>query len=134
MTAVEALALEDARRRAMLRGDADALGRLLAPELRYVHSTGVCDTRESLLHKVRERAITYLALSFDDMHATVTEDTALIGARMRAEVQRLHEVRRIEATYLAVWFRRAGEWQLSAYQGTAVGAFPTGSADQPQQR
>jgi hypothetical protein len=65
MTAVEALALEEARRRALLSGDADALGRLLAPELRYVHSTGVCDTRESLLHKVRERAITYLALSFD---------------------------------------------------------------------
>lgn len=133
MTTVEALALEDTRRRAMLRGDADALGRLLAPELRYVHSTGVCDTRESLLHKVRERAITYLAISFDDMHATVTEDTALIGAQMRAEVQHLDEVRRIEATYLAVWFRRAGEWQLSAYQGTAVAASSSDPPDHPQQ-
>lgn len=133
MTAVEALALEDARRRAMLRGDADALGRLLAPELRYVHSTGVCDTRESLLHKVRQRTITYLALSFDEMHAAVTGDAALIGARMHAEVRRLQEVRRIEATYLAVWFRRAGEWQLSAYQGTAVGASSPDSRDHPQQ-
>ncbi|RRH85033.1 nuclear transport factor 2 family protein [Variovorax beijingensis] len=123
MTAVEAQALEEARRLAMLSGDADALARLLAPELRYVHSTGVCDTRESLLQKVRERAITYLALSFEDMHATATEDAVLIGAHMRAEVQRLHEFRRIETTYLAVWLRRAGKWQLSAYQGTAVGAF-----------
>lgn len=120
MTFAEALALEEERRLAMLSGDTDALARLLAPELRYVHSTGVSDTRESLLQKVRQRAITYLALSFDDMNATVTEDTVLIGARMRAEVQRLDELRRIEATYLAVWLRRAGKWQLSAYQGTAV--------------
>ena len=114
------LALEAQRRAAMLGGDVQALRQLLAPELAYVHSTGVSDTRDSLLAKLDARQIAYAQLHFERLVVTVSEaaDAALVTGEMRAQVRRDGESRGIAARYLAVWLKREGAWQLSAFQGT----------------
>jgi len=114
------LALEERRRCAMLASDGEALGALLAPDLRYVHSTGGIETRASLLAKLAVRQVAYRDLAFDHLAVTRTPDAALVSGEMRARVQLGEAMRDIATRYLAVWLRRDGAWQLAAFQGTAL--------------
>lgn len=118
----EILALEERRRAAMLAGDAQALGELLAPELRYVHSTGGVETRDSLLAQLAAGRIVYRGLAFEALAVTRTADAAIVSGEMRARVQRGDVLRDIATCYLAVWLRREGAWQLAACQGTTLPA------------
>lgn len=55
----EALAAEDARIRASLALDVDALRELLLPELIFIHSNALIDTRDSYLERLSSKELTY---------------------------------------------------------------------------
>lgn len=114
------LALEERRRAALLAGDLGALQALLAPDLRYTHSTGACDTRDSLLAKLAGGQIAYRQLAFTQQAVQCTADAGIVGGEMHAEVEREGALRTIAARTLAVWLRRAEGWRLAAFQGTAL--------------
>jgi len=113
-------ALEARRRDAMLAGDVQALGALLAPDLRYVHSTGTVDARDSLLHKLATGAIAYRQLELAPLAVTCCGHAAIVAGEMRAQVLRGGELRQVASNYLAVWRRQGTGWQLAACQGTAL--------------
>lgn len=114
------LALEERRRTAMLAGDIAALQALLAPDLRYTHSTGASDTQRSLLAKLAGGQIAYRQLAFTQLAVQCTADAGTVAGEMHAEVLRDGLPRSVAACYLAVWLQRAGAWQLAAFQGTAL--------------
>ena len=116
----EILALEERRCCAMLAADCVALGALLAPDLRYVHSTGGIETRESLLAKLAAGQTVYRQLAFENLATILTKDCAIVSGEMRAQVQRGEELRAIASCYLAVWVWREAAWQLAAFQGTTL--------------
>lgn len=118
----EILALEERRRAAMLADDVEALRTLLAPDLRYVHSTGGVESQGSLLKLLASGQTVYRQLAFDALAVTRTADAAIVSGEMRALVQRGDVQREIATCYLAVWLRRAGAWQLAAFQGTSLPA------------
>ena len=112
--------LEQQRCRAMLADDMPALSALLAPDLRYVHATGIVDSRDSLLAKLGTRQIVYKQLVLAPVQCTQGADLGAVAGEMRATVLRGGEQRQIAASYLALWQLRQGQWQLAAYQGTAL--------------
>ena len=114
------LLLEEQRRLAMLAGEEQALLELLAPDLRYVHSTGVAESRDSLIARLVSRQVAYQHLSFDRLAVTRIRDGGVVSVEMRAQVRRNGELRDIATCYLAVWLRREGAWQLAAFQGTTL--------------
>ncbi|KQP49225.1 nuclear transport factor 2 family protein [Pseudorhodoferax sp. Leaf274] len=114
------LALEERRRAALLAGDTGALQALLAPDLRYTHSTGAIDGRDSLLAKLAGGQIVYRQLAFTQLAVQCMADAGTVAGEMHAEVLRDGVARSIAARYLAVWLRRAGAWQLAAFQGTPL--------------
>ncbi len=116
------LLLEEERRAAMLAGEEHALRRLLAPDLRYVHSTGNADSRESLIARLAAGQLAYQRLCFDRLAVTHMPNCALVSGELRAWVRRGGELRDIATCYLAVWLRREGAWQLAAFQGTSLPA------------
>mgnify|MGYP001593895374 FL=1 len=116
----DVLALEARRRDAMRTGDTQALGALLAPTLRYLHSTGAVDTRDSLLAKLARSEIAYERLDLAPRLLAHTPDTAVVEGEMQAEVLRGGLRREIATRYLAVWLREGDAWQLVACQGTAL--------------
>lgn len=124
MTAAEPelLALEARRRDAMRAADVPALRALLAPDLRYVHSTGTVDSRDSLLAKLAGGGLTYRRLDLAPLAVTRCGDAALIAGEMRAELLRDGQLRQVASSYLAVWRRQGPDWQLTACQGTALPA------------
>jgi ketosteroid isomerase-like protein len=112
--------LEDARYAAMIKGDVEALGALLADDLVYAHSFGDRDSKESYVAKVKSGNITYSEISHPIERIIARGDMAIVAGRMIATAMVGGEVRRLNNSCLAVWARREGRWELVAYQPTPL--------------
>ena len=113
------LAAEDRRYRAMVDGDLDALGELLADGLCYTHSSGSRDTKEEYLAKLRARYYVYRRAEHPVDRVEVTGDTAIVVGRMTAVVDVARVPKTLDNLALAVWTRAGGSWRLLAYAPTA---------------
>jgi len=118
----EILALEEARRNAMLQSDVATLGRLISDVMVYTHSSGGKDTKASWLSKLTDGSLRYDKLAFTDLNVTVVNDTALLTGRMNATAVHSGQPRTVDSLYLAVWVKQAAGWQLVAAQGTPAPA------------
>ena len=119
----EILALEEARRNAMLQSDVATLDRLISDVMIYTHSSGGKDTKASWLSKLTDGSLRYDKLAFTDLNVTVVNDTALLTGRMNATAVHSGKPSIVDSLYLAVWVRQeAAGWQLVAAQGTPAPA------------
>ena len=116
------LAAEDRRYRAMVDGDLDTLGELLADGVCYTHSSGSRDTRDEYLAKLRSRYYVYRRAEHPVDRVEVTGDTAIVVGRMTALVDVAGVPKSLDNLALAVWTRAGGSWQLLAYAPTALPA------------
>jgi len=114
----EIWALEEARSAAMVRGDTAALDRLASDGLRYTHSSGGQDSKQSWLSKIGSGAVRYQSVTFTEPFITLAGDTALVWARMSAVVVRGAQTDQVSSLYLAVWMRQPAGWRLAAVQST----------------
>ena len=114
------LAAEDRRYRAVVEGDLATLDELFAPALSYAHSSGVRDTREEYLAKLRSRYYVYRRIDHPVERVEVAGDAALVVGRMTADLDVDGVPKTIDNLALAVWTRAAGSWQLLAYAPTPL--------------
>jgi hypothetical protein len=103
------LANYEDQRRAMVAGDADALGELLAADFTLVHMTGYRQPKAEWLADVRSGAMTYHAMADVDVSVDVSGDAPVVTARTR--------------TAATIW-GASGTWPLQlrisfAHDGTA---------------
>lgn len=115
-----ATSLEQRRAAAMVSGDIDDFAVMLSHNLSYVHSSGLYDSRESLLQKLRDGTILYRRAE-----ATVESATALganafmargtleLDARVGAAERQMRSI------YLVVWLRESDAWRLVGHQTTS---------------
>lgn len=114
---------EEFRRQAMLANDAAALGALLAESLAYTHSSGICDSRQSYLHKISSGALRYGEVSFEGAKFRVIGTAGLVTATLRATVFAADgSQRQVASTYLAVWAHADDGWVLQVVQATPLPA------------
>jgi hypothetical protein len=118
--AADVLAAEDERYRAMLDADLDTLDRLCADELSYAHSSGVRDTKQQYLGKVRSGYYRYLAVQHPVERVEVVGDTAMVVGRMTADLVVDGTRKTIDNLAVAVWVRAGGGWRLLAYAPTRL--------------
>ena len=116
------LAAEDRRYRAMLAADLTTLEEVCAAELSYAHSSGVRDTKEQYLAKVRSGYYVYRRIDHPVERVAVLGDTAVVVGRMTADLDVDGVPKTIDNLALAVWTRAAGAWQLLAYAPTSLPA------------
>ncbi|MGH6628008.1 MAG: nuclear transport factor 2 family protein [Burkholderiaceae bacterium] len=120
------LAWEQQRRTALLTGDAEALAPLLSDALVYVHSTAARDGKASYLAKLRDGALRYLSLEFDQLQAQVSDGAALVTGHVRATVRKDGQDKAVRSMFLTVWLPEpagaAVVWRLRAHQGTPLPA------------
>ena len=118
----EILALEEARRKAMLQSDVATLDRLVSDVMIYTHSSGGKDTKASWLGKLTAGSLRYESLAFSDLSVIVVNDTALLTGRMNATAVHSGKPSIVDSLYLAVWVKQPTGWQLVAAQGTPAPA------------
>lgn len=115
------LALEEQRRQALLACDLPVLQGLLADDLVYVHSTAVCDRKDSYLAKLAGGGLRYLELDFSDLQVRPLQQAAVVTGRMAARVSRGGQTVNVASLFMTVWACGPdGAWRLHAHQGTPL--------------
>jgi hypothetical protein len=74
----------DAQREAMVAGDAEALGALLADGFRLTHMTGHVQSREEWLADLESGSMTYHAI--EDVEVTVSSSVLTVRSRTEATI------------------------------------------------
>lgn len=114
----EALRLDALRCEALLNGDAALLGTLVSPALRYRHSTGRLDSRDSYLAGVASGATRYLKIDREDIHARAVGAAVIVEGRVRLEVELEGERRSMSNFWLSVWAMEGGRLLMTAWAST----------------
>jgi hypothetical protein len=120
----DVLAAEDRRYEALLGPDLPTLERLFHDRLSYAHSSGVRDTKDQYLEKIRNGYYDYARIDHPVERVDVLGDTVVVIGRMTADLTVQGTQKTIDNLALAVWTRTAGEWQLVAYASTPLPAGP----------
>lgn len=111
------LAADDARIAAMTAADPAALAPLLSPDLRYSHSNGSVDTKESLLELIGGKATRYVTYRPAERGVRFASPEIALE-HGRAELVLEKDGTQTEATFLflAVWRFEDGAWRFLAWQ------------------
>ena len=113
-------AAELARFEAQVKRDTVALGRLLADELRYVHSSALVETKQHFIETVATGRIVYDSLVPVEMSHRVYGETAVGTGEVRVQVEMEGKTLRVNLLFTTVHVRQQGRWRLVAWQSTRV--------------
>jgi ketosteroid isomerase-like protein len=109
--------LEDERYAAMLGKDVAALERLLHPDLVYMHSSGIADTKASYIAGVRDGVWTYHRIERSDQTVLRHGTLALVFHALKMDISVRGAPKSLNNRALAVWVAdEAGVWRLIAVQ------------------
>lgn len=118
MSKDDILALDQRRFKAMIAGDAGELEQLLHRDLKYTHSSGAVDSKDSYTRGIREKLWDYRSIKTSNETVSVHGDTALIHCRLQIDLDRQGVPRQVDSVALSVWIKDDGRWQVLAVHST----------------
>lgn len=113
-------AAELARFKAMTTGDFAGLGKLLADDLVYTHSSAAVDTKASFMEALTSGRTKYKSIEPRDVKVRVYGNTAIINAEAHFLVDANGQALDNQLRYTDVWVLRDGRWQMVAWQSTKL--------------
>jgi len=113
-------ALETERLEAMRAANIDVLGRIMAEDMTYTHSTGLVQNREQLFELLSSGVVRYLGFDTHDITWRVYGAVAVATGRQTISLE--SEGRPVTARnrFTIVYAKMEGGWRCVAYQSTAV--------------
>jgi ketosteroid isomerase-like protein len=111
--------LEHERFAAVVDGDWDLFASHCHPDLTYVHTNAVVDTRDSYLARCRSGHYEYRSIEHPIRHIRVLDHIALVFGEMRSDMKAGGVDKTLDNVTLAVWARYERTWKLLAYHPTA---------------
>jgi ketosteroid isomerase-like protein len=127
-------ALEKQRFEVMVKGDYDALDKLLADDLIYVHSNGNRDDEKAFLGNLRAGKSKYNSIEPMEMNARQVGEFVFIDGRGHFQTEGNGQKNDMVLTYLDVWAKRNGTWQMIQWHSArmpAPAAAPATPAPKP---
>ena len=118
MSKDDILALEQRRFKAMIAGDAGELETLLHRDLKYTHSSGAVDSKDSYTRGVCEKLWDYQSIKTSSETVSVHDDTALVHCRLQIDLEVKGAPRQVDSIALTVWIKDEGRWQVLAVHST----------------
>jgi uncharacterized protein DUF4440 len=104
---------------AMIRKDFAALEQILSPDLVYVHSTAVAESKGEYLAGVANGLYEYESIASRDVDTTIHGNVAIMHGTVDMLVGAAGEPKGlIHLLFILVWLKRAGAWQLEYRQAT----------------
>lgn len=114
-------AADDERVRATIAADRARLTDILADDLRYAHSTGTVDTKNSLIDSIVSRRTKYNFMSYEDRAFEVpVPGIALMTGRALVKVSTPDGDIESLLSFLAVWQETNGKWRFRAWQSCKI--------------
>jgi len=114
--------LEQNRFNAMTHEDFDTLGKLLADDLHYTHSTAKIDSKQSYIESLKSRAVTYVDVERSDTRIRVYGTSAVVSGQAIVHVKLNGEPREARIRYTDVWVQNDSGWQMVAWEATPIPA------------
>jgi ketosteroid isomerase-like protein len=114
----QVLAFEDRRRAAIVARDLDALDSLLAPDLAYVHSNGMVDTKDEYIGIVK--AHTFNSIDHEFITTRVHDDLAIFTAITTIDARKDDDgtVLAGQIRTVNIWERTGDAWQQIHWQAS----------------
>ena len=114
-------AADDARVTATLAADRDHLSALFSDDLRYAHSTGAVDTKQSLIETLASGRTQYLSIVYDERSFDLTAPgLALMTGRARIKAKTTDGIVDSLISFLAIWREEQGHWRFRAWQSNKL--------------
>jgi len=109
------------RREAMLRGDVQALGGLLAEDYVGTGARGRVRTKAEVLAQYRSGAVKYESINEDDVKIRIYGSAAVVTGRTRSKGKEEGKSFGGEHRFTRVWVARQGRWQLVDWHSSRIG-------------
>lgn len=114
------VALENQIARAVVEADTAFVERLWDEDFVYTGVRGEVKSKADILNELRDGALTFDLLRFDDLRVRVYGDAAVVTGlattRGRSPAGEISG----EFRYTRVYAKRQGQWRLVAFQGTPI--------------
>jgi len=107
--------------RAVVSRDFAALDKILAPGLIYAHSTGVIETKEDYLGKLRSGRQRYDVIDHEKTTVKVYGDAAVAHSIVVMKGESAGRPFNSRLMMMHLWIRDGGLWRLAAHQTTRLG-------------
>ena len=110
-------AADKTRVTAMQTADRDQLTTIFSDELRYAHSTGVVDTKTSLIDVLTSGKTKYVGYDYEEQSFTFpAPGIALMSGRAHVKAETANGTMDSVLSFLAVWREEKGQWKFLAWQ------------------
>ena len=111
---------EQARWDAMIKADAAALERLLAPDLTYMHGDGRMVDKATFIKELQTGDFKYVSITPESSRVRVFGDAAIVNGTTGMQVQNKGVPATIRIVYTVTQVRRNGLWQMAAWHATRL--------------
>jgi hypothetical protein len=119
--AAQIASLEQRLYRAQVAGSTADIAPMLSADLRYLHSTGVAETRSEYLKGVEDRLYEYGEIASRKVRLNVSEDLAMQDGIVDMTVSAKGARRTlIHLLFCLVWRREGAQWKLLYRQATRI--------------
>jgi Domain of unknown function (DUF4440) len=112
--------MEKARFAAMVKRDVNALEPLLADDLVYCHSHGLCETKAEFLATIRSGRLAYRAIEVLDLRTRDEGDAVVVNGSIAIEGVMGGETVHMRLVFTDVYAPRDGRMRLTAWQSTRL--------------
>jgi ketosteroid isomerase-like protein len=120
MTESDIERLEDERRAAMLANDIEALNRLLADDVTWVHASSSADDKGAFVGGFASGRLQCLSLEFDERHIRIFGDTALVSGLLTMDAMVAGHRRKSTSRFVGVWIDGGEGPKLRHWQTTRL--------------
>jgi ketosteroid isomerase-like protein len=115
--AVEA---DRARFEAQVKADVATLEKLLAPELTYVHSSGVLDSKDGYIGAIKSGKTKYKSIVPEEVTARTFGDVTIVNGKATVDLLSDGKDVHLVLRYTDVWVKRDGKLQMVSWHSTRL--------------
>ena len=114
---------DDARVAATKSADREKLAAIFSDELRYAHSSGTVDTKQSYIESLTSGRTKYLTIDYEERAFTFpAPGIALMTGRAHVKVKNATGEVDMMLSFLSVWREENGRWRFLAWQSCKLPA------------
>ena len=116
----EVLKAEQERIAAAISANIAKLEQLLSADLSYTHSNALVESKNDFLNSIKSGNIKYEAVNHKNVKVNLYGDTAVLRGQSDLKVQFKGQPVSLPIRFTAVYVKKDGRWQLTAWQSTRI--------------
>ena len=116
----EIIALENRRIEAMTTRDGEALEKILADDLSYVHPSARVETKAEFIASITSGRIKYRTMEQDHVKVREYGDTAVVTGNAKVHVESNGREAQFQIQFINVYAKQNHVWRMVAWQSTKI--------------